>query len=243
MQTIRLSEKIDIARGTRLFWFDKPEGFTFTAGQYTVLKLEHLFEPDLKGPVRSLSICSAPHDARLGFALRHTGSPFKDALFAMEPGQTGSITPPVGQFVLDPADSRPVVFIAGGIGITPVRSILTEAALTGSTRSFTLLYGNRTPEDVAFRDELRALKLASFQYVDVLESAGPSAGPGDERGMIDEALLRRYVDKPEGSVYYVVGSPSFNEAMRLMLGRLGIQADQVHFDAFTGLLSHREHTK
>ncbi len=126
-KTSALFAREEIARDTSVFWFEKPADFTFRAGQYTVLRLPNLSEPDPQGPVRSLSICSAPHEERLGFALRNTQSPFKKALWAMQPGEEASITPVIGKFVLEATETRPLVFIVGGIGITPVRSILKEA--------------------------------------------------------------------------------------------------------------------
>ncbi len=244
MQNIRLVAREEIARDTSVFWFEKPADFTFRAGQYTVLRLPNLSEPDPQGPVRSLSICSAPHEERLGFALRNTQSPFKKALWAMQPGEEASITPVIGKFVLEATETRPLVFIVGGIGITPVRSILKEATLTGSAESFTLLYANRSREDISFGAELRGLSLANFHYVDVLDhETAPSQGELDERGFIDAALLDRHVDNPIGSVYYVVGSPAFNEAMKALLLGLAIPESQIHWDAFTGLFSKREQKK
>lgn len=239
MHTISLVSANDVARETRLFWFRKPEGFSFIAGQYTVLKLADTHLSDPRGPVRSLSFCSAPSEEHLGFTLRNTGSPFKQSLWTMEPGTEASITPPVGSFTLEPGDTRPVVYIVGGIGITPVRSMLVEAAHRGSERAFTLLYANRTREDIAFRDELRSLSLPHFRYVDVLDhEEQPSEGETDERGIITPELLARQVDSSHECVYYVVGSPSFTEAMKRILSEeLAIPAEQQRYDAFTGLVS------
>ena len=126
MITLTLQKIQDCANGTKTFFFDKPENFTFRAGQYVALKLDNLVAPDNRAGVRSLSLCSAPSEDFIAFTVRESDSGFKKTLWAMQPGTTVSITPPIGKFVLDPADEREVVFLIGGVGITPVRSMLVE---------------------------------------------------------------------------------------------------------------------
>ena len=146
------------------------------------------------------------------------------------------ITPPVGKFILEEGDMRPAVFLVGGVGITPVRSMLCDVSLEGSERKIILLYANRTLADAPFVDELRSLKLKNLRYVDVLsQEPSPSQGELDERGYIDRAQVEKQVDNPAECVYYIVGSPSFIAGMEALLDTLGVPADQRHKDPFTGL--------
>ncbi|MEK9174282.1 MAG: FAD-dependent oxidoreductase [Patescibacteria group bacterium] len=238
MITLTLEKIEDTAYGTKTFFFNKPENFHFLAGQYVALKLNSLVEPDTRAGVRSLSICSAPSENFIAFTMRQSESGFKKTFWKMEPGETVSITPAIGKFVLDPSDTREAVFLVGGVGITPVRSMLCEAAKTQSTRKLILFNANRGCEDAPHRDELRNLTLAHFRYLDIFSQAEErTLGDGEVRGYIDRALIERFLDNPKECVYYIVGSPSFLEAMQKILTDLGVPEEQWHKDPFTGLES------
>ena len=241
MITLTLQKVEDCANGTKTFVFDKPENFTFRAGQYVAFKIDNLIAPDYRAGVRSLSICSAPSEPFMAFTVRESESGFKKTLWAMEPGATASITPPIGKFVLDPEDMREVVFLIGGVGITPVRSMLIEEQSHPTGRKMTLLYANRTLGDAPFQSELRELELPNLRYIDVLsqEEAGVEH-ENEARGYINEELLRKEVDNPEKCVYYMVGSPAFLGAMEEMLKAMSIPEDQCHKDPFTGMESHNQ---
>jgi ferredoxin-NADP reductase len=130
---IAFRRKAQVADGTWAFYFDKPGDFVFEAGQYVALVVPRLVEPDKRGPVRSLSMCSAPYEDELNFTVRDTGSPYKKTLLALEPGEEAQATKPIGHFTLShAADHQPIVFIIGGIGITPARSILKQAEHEGA---------------------------------------------------------------------------------------------------------------
>lgn len=235
MITITLKKVEDTATGTKTFYFTKPENFQFRAGQYVALKVDNLVAPDARAGVRSLSLCSAPCEDSIIFTMRQSESGFKQTFWAMEPGATVSITPPIGKFVLDPTDTREVVYLVGGVGITPVRSQLIEAAHDGSDREFMLFNANRTREDAPHKEEIKALPLAHFRYVDVLSQVEEVVTPGEAKGYITKELVESYIDKPGECVYYIVGSPSFLEAMENMLRSLGVAEDQWHSDPFTGM--------
>lgn len=229
----------EAADGTRLFVFEKPEGYTFKAGQYVALEVPKMdgVERDARGLIRSLSIASAPCEPELCFAMRQGESSFKQTCWKLVPGATVTITKAVGFFVL-PAEEeeRPIVFLAGGIGITPVRSILKQAEHDNSQRDFTLLYANRFAKDAAFDEEMRKITLAHYRLVTVLSrSEDPCAAENDERGYVCEETLRKYLKDITGCLYYIVGSPQFSEALEKVLIDLGVSKEQCHMDPFTGL--------
>lgn len=234
---ITLKEVRDVADGTKLFLFGKPEGYTFQAGQYVALSVDQTVVPDARGSVRSLSIATAPYEPDLGFAMRQGESGFKQTMWRLQPGDTVTITKPVGSFVLpDESDVRPIVFLAGGIGITPVRSILLQAAHDGSRRQMTLLYSNRFMKDAAFEDELKAVALPDYRYVTVLSQSEDACAPeNDERGYICDTVIGKYVANPRECLFYIVGSPQFSEAMEAVLAGMGIGKEQCKMDPFSGL--------
>ena len=237
--SLTLKEVRDVADGTCLFIFDKPEGYTFKAGQYVAFEVPKLegIEIDTRGLIRSLSIASAPFEEELYFSMRKGESSFKQICWMLAPGMAVTITKAVGFFVL-PADedARPIVFLAGGIGVTPVRSILKQAEHEKSNRNFTFFYSNRFTKDAAFDEEIKQIVLPELRYVTVLsKSEEPAAPENDERGYINEAMIRKYVQDISGCVYYIVGSPQFSEAVEKMLIDMGVPKENRHMDPFTGL--------
>lgn len=234
---ITLKEVQDVADGTKNFVFEKPEGYTFQAGQYVALSVSEMVTEDAKGSTRSLSIASAPYEDNLQFAMRSGESGFKQTMWQLRPGDAVTITKPVGFFTLpNDEDMRPVVFLAGGIGITPVRSILKQAEHDDSTRTFTLFYSNRFAKDASFDSELRALALPHLKYVQVLsQSSDVCDSANDERGYICAVMLRKYVPDIAGSLFYIVGAPQFSEAMESLLREMGVAKEQCKKDPFTGL--------
>ena len=237
--TVTLESVQDIADGTKFFCLTKPEGFQFSAGQYVAMRIPQLIAPDTKNGVRSLSIAAAPGETYLGFGLRKSESGFKQTLWSLKPGATVEVTDAVGAFVVPETEEREIVFLTGGIGITPVRSILKQAVLDGSTKKYTLFFGNRSPKDAPFAEELNQLDLPNFRLIEVMSQCDSSDDKDvcDEHGYIREEVLKKYLTKPEECVYYLVGSPSFVEVMETMLNNFGVPKESRHMDPFTGLVS------
>lgn len=245
--SLKFKNKVQVADGTWSFIFEKPADFSFEAGQYVALVLPRLVAPDKRGPVRSLSICSAPVEPDLVFTVRITESGFKQTLMALEPGEITQATKPIGHFTLaHAADGKRIVFLAGGIGVTPIRSILVESAHAGLDRPFSFFYSNRMIKDAAFHEELKTLALPDYQYVTTFsQETLPCAGTNEERGYICEDMLRKYLPAEEiaGSWYYLVGAPAFIEAMEKMLVGMGVPEERCVNDPFTGLASANQAAK
>lgn len=237
--TVTLTKSETIATGTKMFWFTKPEGFTFQPGQYVAMRIQNLVAPDARAGVRSLSIASAPYEAELGFAVRESDTGFKQTLWAMQPGQTVEVTDAVGFFTVPATEEREVVFLIGGIGITPVRSILFEAVHNKDTRKYTLFYANRKPSDAPFLKELETLDLPGFTLENIISQCdgGNEHIACDEHGYISQEVLEKHLMNPREKAYYLVGSPQFIIAMEAILSRIGLAKSDWHVDPFTGLAS------
>src|SRR5690606_34061539 len=106
----------------------------------------------------ALTLASAPSEQQLMVATRLRDTAFKRMLAEMPLGTTIDLEGPFGQFTLPFDDSRTIVLLAGGIGITPFRSMLVEAAHHKLSHHPILLYSNRHQEDAAFLDELQTLQ-------------------------------------------------------------------------------------
>ena len=145
-----LRRKEEIAAGTMAFHFEKPEGFTFKAGQFGDFTLINPGETDAEGNIRGFSLASAPYEGDLMFATRMRDTAFKRVLRAMDIGTEVSLDAPYGSFTLHNNSSIPAVFLTGGIGVTPVRSIVLQAAHDSLSHKIFLFDSNRKPEDSAF---------------------------------------------------------------------------------------------
>jgi ferredoxin-NADP reductase len=197
--------------------FSRPPGFTFVAGQWIVLALP------ASGTrlAETFTICSAPGDDFLEVTTRLSGSPYKSALAGLLPGDRAVVTGPGGHLALPP-DAARVAFLVGGVGITPVHSMLREAVANGRTFDDALLfYGNRDDSCVPFEAEFMAMADRGVRTVLCFERASDS-WTGD-RGFISAPMVRRYLPKSEtGRPFIVAGPPVMVEAMERVLNELGV---------------------
>ena len=219
------------------FHFEKPAGFEFQAGQSVNLALIDPPETDAKGNRRTFSLVSAPYEAELVVATRMRDTAYKRVLKAMPAGGRVNLRGPAGKFTLDPADTRPAVFIAGGIGITPFVSLLRQEAHERTARDLWLFYSNRRPEDAAFLDELLRLQERNPRHrfvgtmVEMANSSRPWSG---ETAYIDRAMLSRHLGDLAAPVYYMAGPPGLVEAMQKMLADAGVSREATRTDEFFG---------
>lgn len=228
----------EVAERTRMFSFEKPEGFTFEAGQYVVVRIDpsRLVEPDVRGGIRSFSLASAPHEGEIVFVMREGITGFKKTMWDLLPGETISCSQAVGHCTVPRGDGKPIVLLAGGVGIAPARSILRDAAFRREVRPYTLFYSNRHHADVAFHEEILGLDIPNFRYVWTLsDEATPATNPGEERGHINTEMLEKYLPDGTDCHYYVIGSTAFADAMREMLLGIGARSEDINIDPFTGL--------
>lgn len=135
----------------RVVELDRPPRFAHDAGQFVALRLSTDEGPDL----RPLSIASPPGSPSIQLATRLGPSAFKRAYGALQPGDAVKVSRPMGSFRLDPA--RPAVIISGGVGITPVRSMLLDALAHGYAHPIRLLFSNRDAAEVPYEGELAEL--------------------------------------------------------------------------------------
>jgi ferredoxin-NADP reductase len=150
----RILSLVDETSDIRTFRMARPDGFEFEAGQFLTLRIH----ADGREHVRCYSISSSP-DARnyLDISVKRLGLVSRTLHETLGPGSMMSVKAPAGTFVYPAGEDRPIVLIAGGIGITPLMSVLRHAVFTEPTRPVTLFYSVRTEGDVAFREEIHNL--------------------------------------------------------------------------------------
>lgn len=204
-------------RDIAIMRFERPARFDFRAGQYVSLRLVSQAGEE----TRPFTISSAPHDPYIEITTRLSDSTFKRALAALTPGSTVTMMGPLGNLSL-PDDPRKLVFLAGGVGITPVRSMLRDALQREVGVGATLFFGNADERCIPYRDELDRMGSLGVRVVHVLEE--PSDDWTGERGRIEPETVRRYLD-PEGRTFYVTGPPLMVVSMQLLLDELDVPED------------------
>ncbi len=218
-----------VAEGTKLFRFSKPAGFTYTAGQSVDLTLP-------SGLMHPYSLVSAPHEPDLAIATRMRDSAYKNELKALALGTDVTIDGPFGSFFLHEDSSRPAVFLAGGIGVTPFYSMIQDAAHRNLPHHIVMLYANKRPEDAPFLENLTELAQSypNFTFVPTMDALATSSVIWTgEAGRIDQAMLRKYL--PEGKpIFYTAGPQGMVTAMRTLLNSIGVSNDDIRFEEFSG---------
>ena len=233
----RLQRREEIADGTMAFHLEKPGGFVFKAGQFGDYTLINPVETDAEGNTRGFSLASAPYEDNLMFATRMRDTAFKRVLKTMEIGTEVSLDAPYGSFNLHNNPTVPAVFLTGGIGVTPVRSIVLQAAHDNLPHKIFLFDSNRRPEDAAFLDELMKAqeKNPNYTFVGTMTEMETSDTKWDgETGYITKAMLEKHIGDLTLPIYYLAGPASMVAAMRKTLNEAGVDDDNMRTEEFSG---------
>jgi ferredoxin-NADP reductase len=202
----------------------KDKSFSWQAGQYLDWQLPH-DNPDDRGQRRWFSIASAPAEGYVMLSCRFSeeGSTLKRHLQTLQVGATVQAKGPLGEFTAD-SNELPLVLIAGGIGITPFRSILMQRASTGTLGNITLIYGNKTEDNIAFAEELN----------DLIQN-NPGFSCHYVTGQrIDADIITNLVGSLEGKSYMISGLEKMVEAIETSLVERGVPKENIRIDDFGG---------
>ncbi len=212
----------------------RPEGFEFRPGQFVTVRVK----VDGKPVSRCYSISSAPETTGyLEISVKRQGLVSGLLHATIRPGSSLEVRSPAGVFVYPEGDARPVVFIAGGIGITPVMSMLRHSLQADPTRPVTLLYSVHGQRDVVFRDELRWItQRHPHASVVITTTRGPHSTEYLS-GRIDRRLLTEHVPDLTDRVFLICGPGAMIDAMKATLAELGVPSDQVRFEAFESAIA------
>lgn len=198
----------------------RPQSYVYRPGQWFRLILQTAEGEQAK----IFSHASTPAEPDLLMATRLSPSTFKQALAALRPGDAVTIQGPGGRLGLPEHDARPVC-LTGGVGITPVRSLLRDAAETGTVfGDAVVFYATRTRDCAPYEQDLAALAPVGVRLVRVVETPDPDWS--GERGFIDADLIRRHVEDAETRAYLVTGPPPMVSAMEAALDALGVPGDK-----------------
>lgn len=234
---VKLLDKKEVAQGTMMFILEKPEQFIYKAGQSGDFKIINPPYTDEKGNIRTFSFVSAPYESYLAFATRMRESAFKRSLKELPLTTQLELEGPYGSMTLHQDVSRPAIFLAGGIGVTPFVSMIKQAIHEGLPHQIILFYSNRRPEDAAFLTDLQQMtqQSSNFTLVATMTQLEKSSHQWlGEKGYITKEMIQRYLTQPSAGVYYLAGPAGFVTGMREVLKELEINEDNIRSEEFAG---------
>jgi ferredoxin-NADP reductase len=224
-----------IAEGTLELSFQKPAEFVFEAGQNINLKVPELLYEDARGPRRTFTVASAPEEPELYIATRLSDSGYKRTLLEIEPGAVFEYLGPQGSFLLE-AFPHSAIFLAGGIGITPFRSMLAHAVAAGLRNTIYLLYGNARPETSAYHEWFLAQEKEAdfFHYLPTMtDLPDDHPWPGERRWLSAGLALERVPEAGE-AIFYLCGPPKMVEALDAQLHEKEVPAQRIRSESLWG---------
>jgi ferredoxin-NADP reductase len=232
----RIKEKQEVAKGTLLVTFDLlGEEVDFKPGQYFFVTLPEVGHQDERGLRRHITVVTSPNEKGvLGLATRMRDSAFKRSLGELPVGAEVEVEPPKGDFSLPEETTRPLVFVAGGIGITVFRSMLRYIREEKLPYRVTLIYSNRDRESTAFLDELRELEQALPDFRLILTMTQDAGWEGETR-KVDREFVKDYLDEDLNQyTFLVAGPPKMAEGVQKALEEAGVQDENVIAERYSG---------
>jgi ferredoxin-NADP reductase len=201
-----------------VFDFDMPKDIQYTEGQYGVFM--HVDKQVEGRKVRAFSVASSTNETyfKVGTKIVAAPSDFKAKMLELKPGDQMTFDGPMGSFTLE--KDYHVVLIAGGIGITPIRSIIKQIEHSKLHKAVELVYSE--PRDMyPFKDDFDQLDFLDVQYANSVENTK----------MAIADVTKKYLNS---AFYYISGSPSFVSGISEQLREYGIETSHIKFDRFNG---------
>jgi glycine betaine catabolism B len=225
-----VKEIIPRTADTSSFRFLRPAGFDYKPGQYMLVSIKS-GENELMHP---FSISSSPTDRDfLEFTKKFTASEYSARLKAMKLGDWTRIDGPYGKFTCE-CEYEKILFLAGGIGITPFISIIKYCTDNRLATNMVLFYGCRSENEIAFKKELddTQLKNPNLKVIPVLNEPGP--GWRGKVGFVTADLIRQEVPDFKERVFYACGPPVMVGAMQKVVAALGLPETQMKLESLVG---------
>jgi ferredoxin-NADP reductase len=236
---LKLQKKLKVAPEIIDFVFRPSQSLAFTPGQYMEFTLEHP-RPDSRGNRRYFTLASSPTEQELHLGVRfyEKSSSFKRAMYWMD-GKTNIVGAQVaGDFTLPANSEQKLVFLAGGIGITPFRSMLKYLLDTQQRRDIVLFYANKTAKEIVYQDVLSAAskQLGMRLFYTLTDSTAVPRNWTGLVGRINEQMIMQAIPDYAERTYYLSGPPEMVRAYEDALKTLKIKSSQIKKDFFPGLV-------
>ncbi|EKD84835.1 MAG: hypothetical protein ACD_38C00151G0004 [uncultured bacterium] len=229
----KIVAKKEVAKETLLVKFKVAEGeVNFNPGQFVFVELPKLLYPDENGNRHHFTILNSPNEKgiiSITTRIRDTG--FKRTLRELPEGTEVEVGPIAGFFTLPNDVSRPLVFIALGIGITPYISMLRYIEEEGLKHKVTLIYSDSDEESLSYLDELKKMEKKNKNFKLVVTITGKKKS-GHENRHVNADFIKDYIDNPNKCTFFVSGPPNAVESVSKSLKDAGIE--NVNTENFSG---------
>ncbi len=211
--------------------FRKPDEFDYLPGQWVFVTLGHKDEPKTK----PLSLSSSPTEDFLEVTKELTGQEFSNALAALQVGDKALIKGPYGNFTSH-GEYDKVCMLSGGIGITPLRSMIRYSTDKEVRASIILLYSNRYENNIPFEDDFNEMQRQNTNLKVMITITKPGPGWKGLTGRMNREMIEKQVPDYSERVFYTSGPMPMVDAMRAILTDMGLPDTQIKQEYFYGYL-------
>lgn len=227
---------------TRSIRFSRPAGFDYLPGQFVILTLKSRQEDGTQEDgsgvgdamiKKPLSLSSSPSEDFLEVTKRLTGHEFSNALLSVKEADPIQVSGPYGSFSFR-GEHRKVAMLSGGIGITPLRSMIKYCTDKSLDTDILLIYSNRSEGDIPFGDEFELLEERNLRLKVVNTLTRPGPDWKGRTGRIDAAMIQEFAPDYGTRVFYSSGPAAMVDAMISALEQLGIAKEQMKKEYFPG---------
>ncbi len=233
---LKFIEQKDIAANTTLFKFLPDKKLKFKPGQFLLWTLPHE-KTDMRGHRRYFSIASSPQEEHIMLVTKffEPSSSFKQSLKTLSDGEVVMAGSLDGDFVLPEDSKQPIVFIAGGVGVAPFRSMIQDMVDNQTHRPITLFYSNNTIEEISFRELFeQAEPLGVKVFYTLTDMTRLPENWTGKTGYVDGKMITPEVPNYLTSLYYVSGPDPMVRAMKKVVLGMGIPTRNIKADYFPG---------
>ncbi|OGF26429.1 hypothetical protein A2331_05860 [Candidatus Falkowbacteria bacterium RIFOXYB2_FULL_34_18] len=229
-----IKSKKEIAKGILLIDFIVSRKISFIPGQYFFITLINPPYVDEGGSMRHFTIVNSPHEKGIiSMATKMRESAFKKSLIAMPVGSEVKIDQIFGDFILPKSFLKLLIFVAGGIGITPFISMLRYLECEQENYNITLVYANENQESAAFLNELQELEKKNKNFKLILTFNNDLNWRGEKR-IINDDFLKDYFPKFKSKIFFISGPPQMVDGVNKTLLNMGVKEERIKKENFFG---------
>jgi len=214
---------------SRSVGFLRPQGFNYLPGQFVILSLEGE-NGEVKKP---LSLSSSPTEEHLTVTKRLTGHEFSNAFLSIKKDDCIRFAGPYGNFTFHKEHAK-IAMLSGGIGITPLMSMIRYCTDMKLPNEIMLFYSNRDESDIPFIDELEELKKRNKNLTVINTLTRPGPLWKGQTGRIDSKLIKRHIEKASDWYFYSSGPAKMVDSMLLVLKEMSVSEDRSFREYFPG---------
>ncbi len=233
-----IQQKIKLTADTLELSFIPNGDISYKPGQYMEWTLPHE-KPDARGSRRYFTLSSSPTEKNLAIGVKFydKSSSYKKALLEMTADNQIVASQVSGNFVMPNDVSQKLAFIAGGIGVTPFRSMVKYLIDTNEARDVHMLYAARTAADFAYKatfEQARAQLGTQIYYIVSDATTMPNEQPYTTVGTISADIIQQTIPDFKERIFYISGTHAMVEAMQQILAEIGVSSNDVKIDFFPG---------